>query len=325
MYICNILVVLLFLASCSNINGDGIETNDSDIPNNSIMESGSSTVESSSDVPGLQVGAFLDDLSAKKYGVSESANGLINTSTELRMRTDTYQDEKASLTVQYELNGQQIELTYVNSEKGPLMNDVIHRYSYYSEIDKKTTWVWLNGDTGEYVALMLPILNPAEDAPILTIEQQQEIAYEFLCEHVQNPEEFQIIDQGGDETFQAFFYARFVWDMETCERVTVFVESTGKISYFILRHVNEMSDIPTIPETVLEMAHKELERRAHDMCGGLGDGYTYTYETNIDRLVRLDDGSLALDCVVDINITYPDEGDVSVGAWFIIPITEPTQ
>lgn len=315
---CLLLVCVIFV-SCSNVNDKLIDASDT------TDTADFTTVEPDLGDSGLPVGAFLDRLSSKKYGVSESAGGLISTSTEFRMSTDTYQDEKVALTVQYELNGQLIELTYMSSQKGPLMNDVIHKYSYYSEIDKKTTEVWLNGDTGEYVALSLPVSKPAEDAPVLTIEQQQEIAYEFLCEQVRNPEEFQIVEQGGDETFQAFFYARFAWGMETCERVTVFVECTGEISYYTLHHVNEMCDIPNIPDAVFEMLYKELEFRASDMYLGSGDDYSYTYETSIDRLVRLDDGSLALDCHVDADITTTEGTKFSGGAWFIIPITEPTQ
>ena len=68
-----------------------------------------------------------------------------------------------------------------------------------------------------------------------------------------------------------------------------------------------------------------LEERAEYIYGNLNEGFTYTYKTAIDRLVRLDDGSLALNGHVNADITDPDGNTISDGAWFIIPITEPTQ
>ena len=76
---------------------------------------------------------------------------------------------------------------------------------------------------------------------------------------------------------------------------------------------------------ILKKNDQILEERAEYIYGNLNEGFTYTYKTAIDRLVRLDDGSLALECSIGAIITHPNGDQIGDGAWFIIPITEPTQ
>lgn len=267
-------------------------------------------------------GAYLESLTSLQYGRSESGSIQAGHRTELNMDTQRFQSADAESTLSMEINGVTYDLDYSITERSPYYQDELYKYTANTE--QGTVFAKIDVATGKCVDWTGVIRQLEEGQTALTHEQQYEIAYKFLQTHVDCPEEYRTVFQNGENLWFVYF-ARYVGDLETYERVEVVVDQTGNIMSYSLEHVGHMNGVGTVPTSIIEMAHEELEHRGHDIYGNLGEGYEYALETVIDCLVRLDDGRLALNGHVNADITDPDGNTISDGAWFIIPITEPTQ
>ena len=269
----------------------------------------------------IPTGAYLDNLTSLQYDSSESPVS-VSHRKEIDVSTHRYNDPEAASTITLDIDGVSYNLQYAETERGAYYNDEISKYTVQTDLGE--CYAKINSVTGECVEWFGIRENLEEGQTPLTHEQQYEIAYQFLTEHVDNANEYRNVFQNGENLWFVYF-ARYVGEIETYERVEVIVDPTGNIMSYKLEHIGHMNGIDPVPASIVEMAHTELERRGHDIYGVLGDGYTYTLETVIDCLVRLDDGALALKGHVNAKIASDDGADYSDGAWFIIPITEPTQ
>ncbi|MBQ5793518.1 MAG: hypothetical protein IIW17_05835, partial [Clostridia bacterium] len=222
-------------------------------------------------------------------------------------------------TLKVNMQGTEYELTYEESSDGPLYHDTIHKYS------DGVREQWINGDTGECISFYNPCKYD-DKIEILPNDKQKEIALAFLKEKVANSEEFQVTRENHTSGILIIWFARMNNGIETYEKVSVWVDQTGYICRYKLEHIDEMSNVQPLPEEIIQSANIALENEVQSIYRQLAEqeDYEMTYKAEIEKLVRLDDGRLAFDCHVEVKIT-PQEGDVlTEGAWFIIPITEPT-
>ena len=276
--------------------------------------------ETTTPTPNIAIGAFLENLNALQYGSSESVGLSVNHRQEISLTSREYTDSSVAQMVTITISDQTYELLYQNSESGPHYNDAIHKY------EAGSIKQWFNAETGKCVFFMMPATKPENEEDACTKEEQLEIAKEFLNSQVDDPENYQITKEEWTTSGVLFVYFnRKVSDIITSDNVRVSIDRAGIIRAYRMDHVGELRDVQHIPDELLQKVYNELDNEAKRIYGCLEDqGYTWTNENSIEGLSRLDDGSLALKCYVSATITAPDGMILSDGAWFIIPITEPT-
>ena len=275
--------------------------------------------ETTTPTPNIAIGAFLKTFSALQYGASEASGLPSDHKNNFSYNEHDYQDESVNLTLKVNMQGTEYELTYEESSDGPLYHDTIHKYS------DGVREQWINGDTGECISFYNPCKYD-DKIEILPNDKQKEIALAFLKEKVANSEEFQVTRENHTSGILIIWFARMNNGIETYEKVSVWVDQTGYICRYKLEHIDEMSNVQPLPEEIIQSANIALENEVQSIYRQLAEqeDYEMTYKAEIEKLVRLDDGRLAFDCHVEVKVTTPDGEILTEGAWFIIPITEPT-
>ena len=311
------LSLFVCFVSCEKEQGPGmIQTTDQSQTETEIIENTDITTE---EAEVIVDGAFLENFSAWQYGASEASGLPTDHKNNFSYNEHDYQDESVIRTLKVNMQGTEYELTYEESSDGPLYHDTIHKYS------DGVREQWINGDTGECISFYNPCKYD-DKIEILPNDKQKEIALAFLKEKVANSEEFQVTRENHTSGILIIWFARMNNGIETYEKVSVWVDQTGYICRYKLEHIDEMSNVQPLPEEIIQSANIALENEVQSIYRQLAEqeDYEMTYKAEIEKLVRLDDGRLAFDCHVEVKIT-PREGDVlTEGAWFIIPITEPT-
>lgn len=264
-------------------------------------------------------GEYLSSINPLQYGSAETSGVFANHRNDLSYNDSDFQAADAVEKIILEIVGDESVLKYEGSTTGPLYRDTVHKYSN-GTIDQ-----WFNADTGTCVYFSDLRVKEYGDTELISGEKQKEVAYDFLDSQVVNPEQFQIVQEQYISGIFTVTFSRMNNGLETCERVSLWVDQGGSVCLYKMEHIDEMSNVQPIPDEIIEKVRKSLDIEAKSIYGALeSQGYTWTYEKSIDRLVRLDDGSLALECCIDATIVYPNGEAVGDGAWFIIPITEPT-
>ena len=266
-------------------------------------------------------GAFLNVFDAKQYDSSESSVQA-NHSIDIVLRNNAYLDEDAEEKIAYSDNGVKAEYTYKQSFKGWLYNDDVHIYR--SRSNGMGTELLIDARTKNVIGYLGIPCDRKNGEQSYTREQRYEIAYDFLSEHVDDPENYKWDpDMGVGISF--FWFYRYIGELKTCDYMSVAVDDVGTVYAFNQKNLGEMKNVNPIPEELLQSVYRTLEEEAKSIYRLLGEeGCTWSYEAEIDQLVRMKDGSLALDCNVQATITTQDGKTFGDGAWFIIPITEST-
>ena len=265
-------------------------------------------------------GAFLEYFSALQYGSAEASGLPSDHKNNFSYNEHDYQDESVNRTLKVNMRGTEYELTYEESSDGPLYYDTIHKYS------DGVREQWFDENMEKCVYYYNPYRPGDVDA--CSKEKQMEIAYAFLESQVTNPEQYQITreDYISDTNGLYIHFTRMNNGIATCDRVILRINKEGVITLFKLEHINEMSNVQPLPEEIIQSANIALENEVQSIYRQLAEqqDYEMTYKAEIEKLVRLDDGRLAFDCHVEAKVTTPDGEILTEGAWFIIPITEPT-
>lgn len=309
---------IIVLTSCQNNAHVGIEP----VSGESTQESESQRDEGTTDSHNNEIllpkyGDYLESVVAKQYSSADSASISVGHRVELSLSEDVYYDESVDSSIKFSVADVEYDLDYQGTTSGAFYQDTVHVYS-----NRKLTQ-HINVDTGKCTMCIFPKTDNSDT--ICSENELKEIANKFLIANVEDPESYLITYYKYIEGSLYVYYTRMVGDIETYDQIRVGIRENGDVRLYRMDHVGELKNVQPIPDQLIEKVHSELIRRGNDIYGLLGDGYSYTLSTEIDRLVRLDDGSLALDCHVDADITAPDGTKLSDGAWFIIPITEPTQ
>ena len=328
-----LLMILLLSCGCYVSCQDTEVTNESvsETTNESVSETTDESVSETTDESSVEsetgstgsveavppIGAFLVNIQAFQYGKSESGDLSVNHRLSYDYSDTFYKETNANSKITTVISGKEYELSYEETVDGPLYRDTVRKYRG----DKVTLWFDLS--TGECVYYFGPSESGLEEDQC-TIEQQMEIAMSFLNSQVTDPENYQITKQERTTSGVLYvFLTRMVGELATNDQIIVKVDQSGAIPLYRLINVGEMRDVPPIPDSVFEKIEDVLDSEATRIYGTLtNQGYQWSYKTQIDRLVRLDDCSLALECYVSAMITAPDGTVLSDGAWFIIPITE---
>lgn len=267
----------------------------------------------------VSIGAFLDDIKAFQYGMAESNGVSVNHHINYSYEDIEYQED-ALTKITAVISEIEYELLYDQTVDGPLYHDTIRKYKGNSVTQ------WFDVRTGACVYHFSPSKTVENEEDRCTLEKQLEIARAFLNNQVSDPENYRVTKQERTPTGVLYVYfTRMVGEISTCDQVIVKVDQSGSIPLYRLSNVGEMRNVQPIPNEIIEKVNQSLENGAQSIYRVLeGQGCNWSHEKRIDRLVRLDDGSLALECYVGVKITYPNGDVVGDGAWFIIPITEPT-
>lgn len=314
-----ILVLMTCLTSCDKEQGT-TTTQTTDTERVEISDTNRTEEELVTQDEEIVDGAFVENFSALQYGASEASGLPTDHKNNFSYSEYDFQEEDVPFTVEITDEGTTYELTYTESSEGPLYQDTVHKYS------NGTIEQWFSADSGTCV-FYNKSYRPSDEG-ICSKEEQINIAYEFLKGQVKNPEQYVITRETYISSTGGLYidYTRFVDGIATYDQVKIRVDKIGDITLYKLEHVNEMSNVQSIPDEIVQNAYAALENEVQSIYRQLAeqDNYEMTYQTEIDRLIRLDDGRLAFDCHVEVKIN-PQEGDVlTEGAWFIIPITEPT-
>ncbi|MBQ2805833.1 MAG: hypothetical protein IJF08_02160 [Clostridia bacterium] len=312
-----IFVMVISLAACQELN----------VPDRSQYEEGSLHTEFVSDNDAdntedmIVDGAFLKKLNGLQYDSSESSLDP-NHSEDISLNTKNYQDDRAEKIVKYTANDIEYEYVYAYSTDGWLYNDGKHWYD--GVYNGKPSELVIDAKTGKCIEFSF-FPHYSENGEVsYTEEQRYEIAYDFLSKHVEDPQNYKWDPEIG-VGISFFWFYRYIGELKTCDHMVIAVDDAGTVFSYSHNNLGDMKNVKPIPEEFMKSVYRVLEEEANSIYRELEEeGCTWTYEAEIDQLVRLEDGSLALDCSVQAKITTKDGNTVSDGAWFIIPITEPT-
>lgn len=311
-----ILVIIFSLAACQEPN----------VSDHSQYEEGSLDMEvvSDSDADNMEDilvdGAFLKSLNGLQYDSSESSFNT-NHANDISLNTRRYQDDRAEKIITYTVNGVECEYVYESSTDGWLYNDGKHEYK--GIYNGKQTELVIDAKTGNCIQFSIFPHYSEEGEATYTEEQRYEIAYDFLSEHVEDPQNYKW-DPDMGVGIRYFWFYRYIGELKTCDHMVIAVDDAGNVFSYSKNNLGDMKYVKPISDEIIQSVHKVLEEEATSIYRSLeNDGCTWSYEAEIDQLVRLENGSLALDCSVQARITTQDGNTVGEGAWFIIPITEP--
>lgn len=262
---------------------------------------------------------YLTTMTALQYGASDAMS---NVRLDIELTDQKYIDDTVDQKITLTIDGVECEYAYVESTKGWLYENDYHYYR--GMYNGKGTEIFIDSQTGECIRfLRFPYESDGENEQY-TQDQKYKIAYEFLCENVEDPQQYQWDPNMGLGVDYFWFY-RYVGELETCDHMIIAVDDAGEVFSYHKKNLGDMRNIQSIPESVMESVNEILVQKVNALYRLIEkEGCTWTYETEIDRLVRMADGAFALDCVVDVTVVTIEGQEISGAAWFIIPITEPT-
>lgn len=249
-------------------------------------------------------GAFDQRLEHAITGVTDSPGSNYDPPTPV-WNTREYQDADAQQTVVLNVLGVDYTLEYWQSQTATESWQARHEYR------GENIKAWLDQETGEcmYVSLNVDLTG----TETVSKEQRLQIARDFLAEHVPDPEAYWEQVQVLGPITTSYTYTRFVGELPTADKVTVWVDSHGNIEFYSLAYTGAFRQVKEIPDEVIAKAENILNYYAQ------GEGSS----CEIKRIVVTEDGRLGLECQASSKYTDDNGTMWDSGCTLVIFLTEP--
>lgn len=281
----------------------------------------SNEMENDSMEQGTRSSNYLQEVNALQYGNAESSLNA-NHRQDLVLTNKRYQDENVSKSITYSIENTACDFSYIESYDS--WQYYVDYHIYEGKYNGHIAELMIDSITGECISfLRFPATDDNPDTAC-SLEQKFDVAYAFLLDNVDDPQNYTWIpDKSISPNY--FYFVRLVGEIETNDYLKVAVDDAGGVYSYFKSNLGEMKNIGIIPKDVLQKVYEELQNECQGIYRVLEeDECVWENQIGITQLVKLEDGSLALDCWIDVSVTYDNGINVSDGAWFIIPITEPT-
>ncbi len=198
------------------------------------------------------------------------------------------------------------KMTYEGTVPQTLEAQAVHVYK--ANINEGYYTVYSDAETGVLVGWEI---NGRAQSVIAESEQEKlAVAYVFLASSVYDPEAYTSDIMQQDEHI-VVRYSRHVGELDTCDAVTVYFASDGRMLSVIIGYLGAMRKLDEVSQELIDTVREYLTQQSQ----GFVD-----FEIKIGKLCVTPDGQVALDCSVRFRKTEDAE---SVEYQYLAYLTEP--
>lgn len=288
-------------------NGDGLDTQESQVADTSII-----ATESHTDNTIIEPGIEFVRMEIYQYGDLDSVWGQASHASELDLTDKKYQDDTVAVQISLTVGTEKFDSKYDHTLESYLLESKIDYY--IAEKNGEKIEIGLDRNTGKCVWFAGGNI-PKSGCE--TEEGRYQVAYEFFMDNVDDSDQYQLTSALHVGTESSFRFVRVVSGLATNDFVSVFVSEYG-IEMFKLSNIGYLKDAPDVSEKIKNQVCDNVNYRVAALFKHIADGYSYTQDTVIDRLVKTETGRYAVQCVSDISVINPDGQTVTTGARYLV-------
>lgn len=234
--------------------------------------------------------AFVEQPGYEIYDTINEYFGRVNNA----WMNEQYQDPSAPPTICVTHQGVEYTLAYEYSLPATYSQQARHRYES-TENDGPSAMI--DAATLSLISLTLSYLRqaPDEGAEVLTIEQVEQVAKDFLATQVKDPEAYRISIEPWADGGAFVFFSRYVGEVRSHDYVMMQITRYGEIEFYTLNYLGAMRYAPEIPESVMQSVMASMEAMVGEDAQGT---------CTVKAIALTLSGQLALDC--EVIATYTD-------------------
>ena len=240
-------------------------------------------------------GPFVQEPQLKNYGVLQE-NGVYGSMG--WGQAQDYQDPDAPVTyiAPYPIANEVAALEYVTSMSQSLDRQAIH--VYMARTDTAEYSVYVDAQTRECIGWQVE--GEAFGVPYATEQEKLAATYQYLQEHVRDPEAYtpSVTEQDG---YIYCRYSRYVGSFDSCDEVTALFDGQGYMVAVIGDYLGALRDMQEVPEALLNAVQVQLEE--------IRDTYADAVmkEITVKNLHIFSTGQILLDCSLTVRNQQSDE------------------
>ena len=242
---------------------------------------------------GMRIGAFVQEPQLINYGVLQENGGYGSMGWG---QAQDYQDPDASVTyiAPYPIANEVAALEYVTSMSQSLDRQAIH--VYMARTDTAEYSVYVDAQTRECIGWQVE--GEAFGVPYATEQEKLAATYQYLQEHVRDPEAYtpSVTEQDG---YIYCRYSRYVGNFDSCDEVTALFDGQGYMVAVIGDYLGALRDMQEVPEALLNAVQVQLEE--------IRDTYAVMKEITVKNLHISSTGQILLDCSITVRNQQSDE------------------
>ncbi len=282
--------LLLVLSAC---NAQGSTPGTTEKPSNATEESVSES----------EVIQYFDDFSVLIVGGDiESACG-VSGHGEIELGASSQKDEQAPTEHTISLNGESVLLSYVETCSEYLYQETYHVY----ESRENRVRIRVNAVTGEltFFTIASPIpVNP--EHPVYTEQELYDVAYAFLCDKVNDPENYQVTDrelfvEAGLSDELMIEFSRVIEGIPTADSILIYA-SNGQVSFYKMQCLGLMDQIPPLTAEQLSKIENAAAAKVENLYQNIASKYEYTHLDTTYKMMRMSDGRMAIRCYAVVQV-----------------------
>ncbi len=240
-----------------------------------------------------------------------------NHSAEISLIDEDYKKESVA-DKKVKINNMDINGTYKNSKKGYLFNSDQDVYEYKK--DNIYIQFAVDNDTGmvsRYSDMSMDYLQTKGDAEQLTQEQCVEVAAEYLKRYI-DIGEYSLLqaDYLKIPEYTAIYnleYVKLIDGIKTSDKVYIGVTVYGDVIMHLFGTVDAVNDKAVPTDEEFQKIDEKINEKIDGIYSSIKDKYAYSYQVEDKVLVRLSDGSYAMEyeLTVDLKSLNSSSADIA--------------
>ncbi len=291
-----ILTILTVLSSCNNSantniiddgnNGDALSyTEDNELPTEFVEKDEYNLI----------------------LGTEESKHWFsgVNAVAALSAALKEVEDKGSKQTIECSVMGKNLVAEYSVTQDDGLYNGYqrVYKASLYTNDDILVRYT-LDNEPKSWAVFYKESTRPNNtDGKELSYDECYEIALEQLKKTVETHTDYVLVRGKETADIYHFSFVRMNGKLKTMESIAIHVDEYGNVVTVGKSHYNEMKDIPTVPDAVVSKALKTVLADINQRYQAVKDKFSILKASEDDaslRLVRLKDGTVALDVTLDV-------------------------
>ena len=252
--------------------------------------------------------AFVEQPGYEIYDTINEYFGRVNNA----WMNEKYQDESAPPTICIVHQG--VEYTLVYQYSLPATYSQQARHLYQSVEDDGPSAI-VDAVTGALTSVSLSYLRQGigEDAEVLSREQVEQVAKDFLATQVKDPEAYRMNVEPWADGGAFVFFSRYFGEVRSHDYVMMQITRYGEIEFYTLNYLGAMRYAPEIPESVMQSVMASMEAMVGEDAQGT---------CTVNAIALTLSGQLALDCEVIATYTDANGKERSSSASVLFYLTE---
>ena len=252
--------------------------------------------------------AFVEQPGYEIYDTTNEYFGRVNNA----WMNEKYQDESAPPTICIVHQG--VEYTLVYQYSLPATYSQQARHLYQSVEDDGPSAI-VDAVTGALTSVSLSYLRQGigEDAEVLSREQVEQVAKDFLATQVKDPEAYRMNVEPWADGGAFVFFSRYFGEVRSYDYGMMQITRYGEIEFYTLNYLGAMRYAPEIPESVMQSVMASMEAMVGEDAQGT---------CTVNAIALTLSGQLALDCEVIATYTDANGKERSSSASVLFYLTE---